>query len=135
MISTDVLPAVAVKVWPAASLSVAPTGMLPTTSDDTVPPLPDAATLSGIKVPSTPPTGCAVKVGGGGEGSGGMRSCVIKGTSVAFRLIFRRGMPLPYCSNSSGAKSPPGGVLEPPGPARLKRLSSCPAKKVRNASR
>src|SRR5262249_22727128 len=86
---TEVEPDWAVKLL-VPSLSVAPIGMLPITSDVTVPPpLPAAATLRGIAVCSRPGAGCVVKLGGsGGGGGGGTGSWVREGVLVPFKLVF-----------------------------------------------
>src|SRR5262249_28694524 len=68
MRSTEVLPVLAVKVCPDPSLSVAPTGMLPIKSEDSVlSPLAKAVICSGIAVPSTPSTATADTVGASGS--------------------------------------------------------------------
>src|SRR5262245_40415618 len=68
MMSTEVLPVLAVNVCPEPSPSVAPTGMLPITSEESVlSPLAEAVICSGIAVPSTPSTATAETVGASGS--------------------------------------------------------------------
>jgi hypothetical protein len=136
VMSTEAFRAVAVKVWPAPSLSVAPTGMLPITSDDSVPPLAAAVSSRGIGVPSTPWTGCAVRVGGK-DGSSGRTGSSANGTSAGStgsRLIFMIGTPFPYCWKSSGDAESPGGVPDPCDPFPWKNASCCQSRKVPYAS-